>query len=132
MRLTVLLFLLPFFIWSCGTNKTNNFKSTSSKPKWIYGVYNKNKICGVGISNIHVRGEAYQRATAISRAIDEIARQMNVKVNTSLEYFMSKNGSSALQVYSFQTTNGQTVKAKIEDVYVEPKSKRLYILMCAY
>lgn len=130
-----ILFLPVFLLISCGIH-SNMSQNKKQPPKWIYGVYHEQgSICGVGISLPHIRGKAYQRATAISRAIDEIARQMNVKVNTTVEHFLKGNASGAtsgLSSYSIQTTTGQTIRAKIEDVYLDPKSEELYILMCTY
>lgn len=72
MRRTFILILL-IIVSSCSLPS----KESSEKPEWIYkSYYQKGKICGVGYSAMHVRGFAYQRATAIARAIDEIARQM--------------------------------------------------------
>lgn len=131
-KLLKLVLLIFIFAFSCSQKTTN----VQNPPKWIYGVYNKKgSICGVGISLPHIRGKSYQRATAIVRAIDEIARQMNVKVNTKVEHFLhgtSSGTTSSLSSYSIQTTTGQTIRAKIEDVYLDPKSEELYILMCTY
>jgi len=124
--------LLVFILASCGVATNDSLK----KPKWIYTPPHKEgKICGVGYSAMHVRGFSYQRALAISRGIDEIARQMGVKVNSSLEYYMGKTGSSTsseLNVYTIQTTEGKVIKAKIEDSYYDEKTDELFILVCTY
>ncbi len=131
----ILLLFATFFLFSC-VKQSSVSTHTQQSPKWIYGVYHKKgSICGVGVSLPHIRGKAYQRATAISRAIDEIARQMNVKVDTTVEHFLKGSSSGAisgLSSYSVQTTTGQTIRAKIEDVYLDPKSEELYVLMCTY
>ena len=130
-----ILILTVILLFSCA-KKSDISTHTQQPPKWIYGVYHKQgSICGVGVSLPHIRGKSYQRATAISRAIDEIARQMNVKVNTTVEHFLKGNASGAtsgLSSYSIQTTAGQTIRAKIEDVYLDPRSEELYVLMCTY
>ncbi len=99
----------------------------SYKPK-------KGEVCGVGTAGIHLRGFPYQRATAIARAIDEIARQKGVTVNTQLEYFMrgsSAGGAhSALSVYSVQTAEGQTIRARIVETYYDEEKKLFHVLMC--
>ncbi|WP_121010584.1 hypothetical protein [Hydrogenivirga caldilitoris] len=81
-----------------------------------------------------MKGIAYQRATAIARAIDEIARQKGVTVNSQLEYFMEGSSmggnTSALSVYSVQTTEGQTIKARIVEAYYDKESQLFYVLMC--
>ena len=121
------------FFFSCAQKSTQTEKLP---PKWIYGTYQKKgSVCGIGISLPHIKGKSYQRATAIARAIDEIARQMNVRVNTTVEHFLrgsSSGVSSGLSSYSIQTTTGQVIRAKIEDIYLDPKTEELYILMCTY
>jgi hypothetical protein len=105
----------------------------ANTPEWVYGNTPSGKICYVGSSMPHVSGKPYQRALAVSRAIEGIARQKNVKVNVEVESFMtgtSQSASTSLNVYSVQTTEGATVSAKIEKVWVNPKTDEIFILMC--
>ena len=133
MRIFILLIFI--FLFSCGS-KTENTPNKTSKPKWIYGAFEeKNAICGVGVSLPHIKGKAYQRATAIARAIDEIARQMKVKVDTKIEHFLKGSSSgrhSRISSFSVQTTTGQTVRAKIKDIYFNEETSELYVLMCTF
>lgn len=102
------------------------------KPKWTLLPPNDGHVYGVGESAIHVSGKTFQRSLAISRGIDEIARQKGVKVSNSLERVqqVSNGGSSqSARNYSIQTVDGQVVKAVIHDVYEDPYNKRLYVLM---
>ncbi|ACO03944.1 MAG TPA: hypothetical protein DEP48_09850 [Persephonella sp.] len=129
MRRTFILILL-IIVSSCSLPS----KESSEKPEWIYkSYYQKGKICGVGYSAMHVRGFAYQRATAIARAIDEIARQMGVRVDSSVEHFLrgTRGGTvSGLQLYTVQTTSGRVIKAKIIDSYYDEGSREFFVLMC--
>jgi len=105
---------------------------STGKPKWTLLPPNDGKVYGVGESAIHVSGKTFQRSLAISRGIDEIARQKGVKVSNTLERVTNVgNGGSSLNArnYSVQTVEGQTVKAVIHDVYEDPYTKRLYVLM---
>ncbi len=82
---------------------------------------------------MHVRGFAYQRATAVARAIDEIARQMGVRVDSSIEHFLkgTRGGTiSGLQLYTVQTTSGIVIKAKIIDSYYDKRGREFFVLMC--
>ncbi len=115
-------------MWGCG-------EKSSKPPQWIYHYKpKKGEICGIGSAGVHMKGFPYQRATAIARAIDEIARQKGVTVNTQLEYFMrgsSSGGSqSSLSVYSVQTTEGQTIRARIVETYYDREKEVFYVLMC--
>lgn len=91
------------------------------------------KKCGVGVSLPHIKGIAYQRMLAISRAIDEIAKQQGVSVDTELASIMSGNQSGAnsrLSTYSVQATTGEKVEAEIVDTFIDNQFDELYILMC--
>ena len=118
-----------FMIVSCGGT------TKKEKPEWIYSsYYQEDKICGVGYSAMHVRGFSYQRATAIARAIDEIARQMGVKVTSTVEHFLkgTRGGAvSKLQLYTVQTTEGKIIKARIVDSYYDERSREFFVLMCS-
>ncbi len=122
----LLLFLISLFFVACGASGT---------PEWTVMPPSDGKIYGVGSSPIHVKGLTFQRALAISRAIDEIARQKGVKVSNTLERVesVSSSGSvsSAAQSYSVQSVEGQTVNAKIKEVYRDPRSKKIFVLMFA-
>ncbi len=104
-------------------------------PEWVYDFKpQKGEVCGVGVAGVHMRGFAYQRATAIVRAIDEISRQKGVTVDTRLEYFMAgtteSGARSGLAVYSVQTSKGQTIRARVVRAYYDKDSQMFYVLMC--
>ncbi len=103
-------------------------------PEWVYNYKSKKgQICGVGSSGVHMKGFPYQRATAVARAIDEIARQKNVSVSSSLESYMegsSSGSASSLSVYSVQTTEGEVIRARIVESYYNRDTNEFYVLMC--
>lgn len=127
------LLLLLIFIFACHHNVPTKSSEYSDAPEWVYGNTPSGKVCYVGSAMPHVSGKPYQRALAVSRAIEGIARQKNVKVNVEVETFMtgtSQSASTAMNVYSVQTTEGATVRAKIEKVWVNPKTEEMFVLMC--
>lgn len=131
--LRIILLFSSILIFACGNNVSYKSSEYSDAPEWVYGNTPSGKICYVGSSMPHVSGKPYQRALAVSRAIEGIARQKNVKVNVEVESFMtgtSQSASTAMNVYSVQTTEGATVKAKIEKVWVNPKTEEMFVLMC--
>lgn len=112
--------------------KSANY-SALELPKWVMHYDGGGKRCGVGISRTHINGLPYQRALAISRAIDEIAKQQGVTVDSELASIISgsQNGAiSRLSTFSVQTTTGEKVEAEIMDTFMDNKSSELYILMC--
>ncbi len=101
-------------------------------PEWVFSPSKDGKLGGVGISSIHMKGRSAQRELAISRALDEIARQMNTKVSTVLKTSATAtktSSSQSMESYSFQTTDGQTVKASIQKFWIDPASDDLYVWM---
>lgn len=102
------------------------------KPSWIQNSSVSGKVAGVGICGMHVNGVNAQRALAIKRAIDEIALQLGVKVNNvSLVGTQSGagGGGSSVESYSFQTVEGQVVKAVLKETWKDPKTEEIYVWM---
>lgn len=102
------------------------------KPSWTLMPPSDGKVYGVGSSPIHFKGVNYQRALAVSMAIDEIARQNGVKVSNTIERVTSVSrgrATSASRNYSVQSVNGQTVNASIKDIWEDKKSHKIYVLM---
>ncbi len=120
-------------IFSCKSKPGTVESFTQDMPKWVYHYDPGNKTCGVGTSLPHIKGIAFQRAVAIARGIDEIARQIHVSVDSKLEHYMSSsNGttSSTLSTFSVQTTSGVSISAKIIDAWLSHTSNEFYVLMC--
>lgn len=132
MKKFYLLFPFAFFI-GCSVNSLQVNKNQSvcyNEPAWAINVpHNKDHFYGVGISYPNFHGEAAQRKVAISRAIKEIASQMKTEVNSKTISMMNSTGSRYFSDYTFQTVNGQTVRAKIIKSCKNPKTGALYILM---
>lgn len=83
---------------------------------------------------MHVHGKNAQRSLAIKRAIDEIAQQLGVTVNNValVGTVANKAGSStSVESYSFQTVDGQVVKAVIRGTWEDPQTSELYVWMVA-
>jgi len=83
---------------------------------------------------MHVKGKSAQRKLAISRALDEIASQMGVEVKSILSSHVQANGaaaSSSMESYSFQTTDGKTVKASIKEMWFDKRMNELHVWMVA-
>ena len=111
-------------------------RTASGKPIWINGyIETGDKIIGIGHAKQHVNGLTYQRELAISRAIDEIARQKGVKVENTLERMSVANGKTAstnMKSYSIQSVEGAKVNAKVVDLWTDTYTKDIHVLMEAY
>jgi hypothetical protein len=130
---------VPFILIGCATADQSTNSSTPiaeqkrvEKPEWIFSPSKEGRIGGVGIAGSHIRGPSAQRELAISRALDEIAKQMNIKIATITKTSASTSGgsaSSSLDTFSFQTSDGQTVKAYINKIWQDPYTEELYVWM---
>ncbi|GAB6094433.1 hypothetical protein JCM14469_06850 [Desulfatiferula olefinivorans] len=104
----------------------------SSTPNWVYNSAVEGKVTGIGVCGEHVNGVNAQRSLAIKRAIDEMALQMGVKVS-NVALIGTKAGaagsSSSVESYSFQTVDGNVVKAVIRETWKNPKTNEIYIWM---
>ena len=133
-KLALILIMILTFL---GCSSVNNQKSVNQNkvnsnglPNWVFNstAGGKYKIGGVGVSKRTIDGVTKQREIATSRAIDEIAKQMGVKVsNTSLSH--STKNNSSFEQYSLQTVEGNKVNAVIKEVWHNEKTGELYIWM---
>lgn len=128
----LLLFLSLFFIACAGSTQPTR----QGPPKWIDVPPSDGKIYGIGQASYNYYGVNAQKQEAMAQAIDMIARQKGVKVENSLERIkrvdkgqVSKSSSIG---YSFQSVDGTTVNAKIQDAYHDKYRDVYHILMIEY
>jgi len=103
-----------------------------TEPEWVLTQPKDNFIYGVGIAPMNIDGEQAQRRSAISKAINEIAAQLNTNVRSLLikkTAIHNESGSRYMQTYSFQTIDGQKVSAKIIKSCKNPNNGYFYVLM---
>ena len=136
-RLIIIVISASFFA-ACGTpskvipDLSPDNKQENGKPDWYWKPGAAGKIGGVGICGPHINGLTGQRELAVSRAIDDIARQMGVKVDSAVQMATSGTKDSAVtqaDVYSIQTVDGKTVKAAVRELWEDPKTGELYVWM---
>jgi PBP1b-binding outer membrane lipoprotein LpoB len=115
------------------SKKESNICST--EPTWVLNPPAKpGVVYGIGIAPQNFNGEQAQRKSAVAKAINEIASQLNTTVNSQTitqSVVHNNNGSSSMSNVSFQTVNGQKVSAQIIKSCKNPNSGVLYILMKA-
>jgi hypothetical protein len=116
----------------CYADKTDGVKLINGKPEWFFHPTDGGKVGGVGVSGMHVDGKTGQKALAIQRAQEEIAKQMGVKVQSfsSLKSVSDSSGSVVSgESSSFFTVDGKEVKASIKAMWEDPYTQELYIWM---
>ena len=135
--------LIPAIVFfaGCSTPNVANINPFSQngicerEPSWVLNPPSeKDAVYGVGVAPKNFAGEQAQRKSALAKAINEIASQLNTTVNSQVATSASVingHGSSAMSSVSFQTVNGQKVSATIVKSCKNPHNGYLYILMKA-
>ncbi|MEA3374060.1 MAG: hypothetical protein U9Q62_10295 [Campylobacterota bacterium] len=80
----------------------------------------------------HIKGKAEQRKVAILRAINELALQQSVSVDSSMVMEIERSGmmaKSKSKSEAFLSADGVVVHAHIEEVWIDPKDETLYVWM---
>lgn len=107
-------------------------KSANQLPSWFYTPSGDGYIGGVGVCATHVKGATAQRELAISRALEDIARQYGVKVDSVMKVQSKESQISTkvdIDTFSLHTFEGKVVIAKIIEVWKNEKTDELYIYM---
>ncbi len=133
-RLVILGLLIAGIMTVISCYHTQNVakNKNTGKPEWYYKPGMGGGIGGVGISGPHVMGPNAQRELAVTRAIDDISRQMGVEVSNVTKVQTTGTRDSArtqMEVYSIQTVKGETVKARIREFWEDPNTNQLYVWM---
>jgi uncharacterized protein YcfL len=135
---SIILSLSALIMIGCTAPNLINSNETSngiclSEPEWVLKPpMKKGKIYGIGIAPPNFNGEAAQRKSAISKAVSEIASQLNTTVNSQTitsSVLYNKSANHSMSSISFQTVNGQKVSSKIIKSCKNPNNNYLYILM---
>ncbi len=119
-------------LFTCACASTTQSNNKVQYPDWFYTPSGSGYIGGVGISGTHFNGKTAQRELAISRALDDIARQLGVSVATTSIITTSGSElgvSSNISLYSVQSVDGKNFQATIKEVWEHPTTKELYIYM---
>ena len=135
------LFILLLFVTMCsGCLSIHNEKSASisnnvSMPEWILNPSKNGVIGGVGYCAAHVDGISGQRELASKRALEEIARQKSVSVDSVMVVSSSAsnqtkyNDTKVNSVSTFKSNNN--VQAYIKEIWIHPVTKVMYVYMIA-
>lgn len=129
----LLITLLATSLFACSSQPQQAAQPQGlQRPAWIDNPRSVGKTVGVGQAGYHFKGRSAQRELATSRALDEIARQMGVTVNSIMVINQQHTNASSnvnLSSSSEQSVQGRVVNAVIHDEWKE--GDNLYILMVA-
>lgn len=101
-------------------------------PTWVYNPMHNGKVGAVGSAKTHFKGRTAQRKLAITRALEELALQKGVKVDTTTkrdEEVRDGFVSSGSNTYSILTSSGKSILAHIEAVWLDRRNDELFIWM---
>ena len=138
-RIISALFFIYFLLSGCGFYHNYSLYSSEHNnidyPAWIQNPSSDTFIGGVGMSSTHVRGVTGQRELAVKRALEDIARQLeveveNISVISSKQISSSKYNNTKIESYSTHKTK-KNIKAYIKEVWVHPVTKEMYVYMIA-
>lgn len=130
-----LCFIFIFFSGCASLYSNNTAVSTVQIPEWVTNPSKNGVIGGVGYCAAHINGYAGQKELASKRALEDIARQKGVLVNSIMLISSKASNNTKLpdttsqNISKYQTQ--QNVKAYIKEIWVHPVSKEMYIYMIA-
>jgi len=131
--ISILSMLLLLVFAGCQAEKSSGINLINGKPEWFFAPSKEGRIGGVGVSGVHVDGKTGQKSLAMQRALEEIARQMGVKVQSFSSLKSVSDTSSGTttsgETSSFFTVDGTEVRARIEAIWEDPYTQELYIWM---
>ena len=105
-----------------------------NKPTWINSPQKEGKVGAIGSAMPHFKGKTAQRKLAISRALDELAQQSGVQVQSSIirnEKRSGKQTQSSAEVFTIQNSANETIHAHIEKTWTNPRTKEVYVWLVA-
>jgi len=103
-----------------------------SEPDWVLNPpHEKNFIYGIGIAPENLNGIQAQRKSAIAKAINEIATQLQTNVNSQFTSYEVQNNAFSNKKYNFSSIHNvnNDINAKIIDFCKNPNTGDLYVLM---
>lgn len=117
---------------ACGGHKAGGQGNglVYGKPAWYWHPGDGELIGGVGESGLHLDGPSAQRQLAVSRAMEDIARQKGITVQNIQEitqYANREMSSVNISAYSLQTVDGAYIVARIREVWQDPATGRIFV-----
>lgn len=133
---TYLFFLICLFSIIILTGCAGRTSYSSSKyplPDWVLNPSVNGVIGGVGYCPAHVKGIAGQRELAVTRAVEDIARQKGVDIESSVVIISNSSNKSKVAVTNINSNSNHKTKnhinAYIKEIWVHPVTKEMYIYM---
>lgn len=111
---------------------TEHHVDKSEQPTWVLDPNQSGAIGAVGQCGTHYNGKSMQRKVAITRAIEELAMQGDVTVESEMSISTEVSGSQVhnrSKSKTYVSAQGVPVHAFIEEVWFDTKNEVLYVWM---
>ena len=126
---SILTIIVSLMFIACSAQPT---ATTGNEPSWILDPNQAGVTGSVGQCGTHFNGKSMQRKVAITRAIEELAMQGDVTVDSEMSVSTEVSGrhvSNKSRSKTYVSAKGVSVNAYIEEIYYDKKSEILYVWM---
>lgn len=106
---------------------------SNKRPDWVIHSSQDGMVCGVGSSLPHIKGKSFQRSTATMRALEQIAVQKRVRIDSELKLTTvgdSNYSKSKINLYSVHTIEGINISGLIRGLWFDKVNGELFVLVC--
>ncbi len=127
---SLLALLVSLMFLACSATEPS--VAAGEKPSWIFDPNQGGVVGAVGQCGVHYKGKAMQRRLATSRAIEELAMQGDITVDSEMSVSTEVSGQhvkNRSKSKTFVSAKGVPVHAYIEEMYFDKKSETLYVWM---
>ena len=127
-KLFLFFLMAGLFLTACSSGPTPN----SGTPEWVSHPNPNGKIGAIGVAGrTYDQHFSSQRKLAITRALDELSLQQQVKVQLHMqkkEHSTANRSSVQIDENSNYTTD-HSITAHIEDTWMDPETNQFYVWM---
>ncbi len=131
-KILFFILLLPAIFTACQNRDVRPIPI--EEPAWVLQPSLGGKVGAVGSAREHFKGKSAQRRLAISRALDELAQQSGVQVESTIKRNEKREGmrtNSSAEIYTIQNSSNETIQAHIQEVWTHPRTKEIYVWLVA-
>lgn len=130
---SILICFFSIIIFTGCAGRSSNLSSKYPLPDWVLNPSVNGVIGGVGYCPAHVKGISGQRELAVTRAVEDIARQKGVSVESSVVVISNASNKSKVPVTNINSNSTHKTKnyinAYIKEIWVHPVTKEMYVYM---
>ena len=131
-KVQLFMVVLLFFFAGCSSSSISVAKNPNAMPQWVMQPNKNGKVGAVGIAGrTYDQSISTQRKLAITRALDELSLQQNVKVSLQMsknEKVVNSQASLATSEHSTYKSD-TTIKAHIDGIWYNKNTQEIYVYL---